>query len=94
MSFVIREAKPTDIADIHKYIHALAEYEKAPEVTRKRLYLETMEKVLGGTDIILLDDNAGGDQGVEERGVDAVVVGDEDPHGGDPRRSGRGRQRA
>jgi len=42
----------------------LSEYEKAPEVTRKRLYLETMEKVLGGTDIILLDDNAGGDQGV------------------------------
>lgn len=33
-------------------------------MTRKRLYLETMEKVLGGTDIILLDDNAGGDQGV------------------------------
>ena len=31
MSFVIREAKPTDIADIYKYIHALAEYEKAPE---------------------------------------------------------------
>src|SRR5437870_8484397 len=25
------------------------EYKKAPEVTRKRMYLETMERVLGGT---------------------------------------------
>ena len=32
-------------------------------MTRKRLYLETMEEVLGGVDIILLDD-AGGGQGV------------------------------
>lgn len=47
-----------------RFTAVLAEYEKAPEVTRKRLYLETMEKVLGGTDIILLDDNAGGNQGV------------------------------
>lgn len=47
-----------------RFTAVLSEYEKAPEVTRKRLYLETMEKVLGGTDIILLDDNAGGGQGV------------------------------
>lgn len=46
-----------------RFTAVLAEYEKAPEVTRKRLYLETMEKVLGGTDIILLDDSTGG-QGV------------------------------
>jgi len=38
--------------------------EKAPEVTRKRLYLETMESVLGGVDIILLDEGEGGGQGV------------------------------
>ena len=31
------------------------EYKKAPEVTRKRMYLETMERVLGGTDKIILD---------------------------------------
>ena len=47
-----------------RFSAVLNEYQKAPEVTRKRLYLETMEKVLGGTDIILLDDNAGGGQGV------------------------------
>lgn len=37
-----------------------AEYQKAPDVTRKRMYLETMEKVLGGVNKVLLDDKAGG----------------------------------
>ena len=41
----------------------LEEYLKAPEVTRKRLYLETMEEVLGRVDKIILDENGGG-QGV------------------------------
>ncbi len=31
------------------------EYAKAPEVTRKRMFLETMERVFGGTDKIILD---------------------------------------
>ncbi|MDO5641089.1 MAG: FtsH protease activity modulator HflK [Paracoccus sp. (in: a-proteobacteria)] len=39
-----------------------AEYAKAPEVTRKRMYLETMERVLGAVDKVLLDQGAG--QGV------------------------------
>jgi modulator of FtsH protease HflK len=38
------------------------EYKKAPEVTRTRMYLETMERVLGGTDRIILDSKDG--QGV------------------------------
>jgi modulator of FtsH protease HflK len=41
-----------------------AEYAKAPEVTRKRLYLETMEKVLGSVDKIIIDDAVGGDGGI------------------------------
>lgn len=36
------------------------EYKKAPEVTRKRLFLETMERVLNGTDKIILDQSGGG----------------------------------
>ncbi|MDQ7019894.1 MAG: FtsH protease activity modulator HflK [Robiginitomaculum sp.] len=35
------------------------EYKKAPVVTRQRMYLETMERVLRGTDKVLLDKNAG-----------------------------------
>ncbi|SIQ09484.1 protease FtsH subunit HflK [Paracoccus thiocyanatus] len=38
------------------------EYVKAPEVTRRRMYLETMEKVLGGVNKVILDGEAG--QGV------------------------------
>jgi membrane protease subunit HflK len=40
------------------------EYKKAPEVTRKRMYLETMERVLGGTDKIILDSNGQSTSGV------------------------------
>jgi len=39
------------------------EYAKAPDVTRQRLYLETMERVLGGIDKIILDDSVGGGSG-------------------------------
>ncbi|GLQ34598.1 HflK protein [Amylibacter marinus] len=39
------------------------EYAKAPEVTRKRLYLETIEKVYGDVNKVIIDENSGG-QGV------------------------------
>ncbi len=38
-----------------RYNQIYDQYKKAPEVTRQRLYLETMERVLGGTDKIILD---------------------------------------
>ncbi len=38
-----------------RFLSVLEEYAKAPEVTRKRLYLETLEEVLGGMDKIILD---------------------------------------
>jgi membrane protease subunit HflK len=45
-----------------RFLKVYDEYKKAPEVTRKRLYLETMERVLGGAEKIILDGKAG--QGV------------------------------
>jgi modulator of FtsH protease HflK len=39
-------------------------YSKAPDVIRQRIFLETMERVLGGTDKVLIDQNAQGAQGV------------------------------
>ncbi len=39
-------------------------YKKAPEVTRQRLYLETLEKVFGTTDKIILDSGGPGGSGV------------------------------
>lgn len=59
-SQVVNEAQ----GEASRFSAVLAEYEKAPEVTRKRLYLETMEEVLGGVDIIFLDEGADGGQGV------------------------------
>ena len=48
-----------------RFSAVLEEYTKAPDVTRKRLYLETMEQVLGRVDKIILDENQGaGGQGV------------------------------
>jgi len=38
------------------------EYRKAPNLTRQRMFIETMEKVFSGTDKIILDQNGG--QGV------------------------------
>jgi modulator of FtsH protease HflK len=45
-----------------RFLQVYKEYKKAPEVTRRRMYLETMERVLGGTDKIILDNRSG--QGV------------------------------
>ena len=48
-----------------RFLSVYAEYIKAPEVTRKRMYLETMEKVLGGMNKVILDGvNGEGGQGV------------------------------
>src|SRR5476651_142634 len=46
-----------------RFLKIYEQYHKAPEVTRERMYLETMERVLGGADKIILDSNPGA-QGV------------------------------
>ena len=40
------------------------QYKKAPDVTRQRIYLETMERVFGGTDKTIIDTGPQGAQGV------------------------------
>lgn len=56
------------IGEASRFEAVLQEYAAAPEVTRKRLYLETMEKVFGDVDKIILENsvsNGGsGGQGV------------------------------
>ena len=37
-----------------------AQYKKAPDVTRERIYLETMQQVLGGSDKVILDSKGAG----------------------------------
>ena len=43
-----------------RFVRVYDEYKKAPEVTRQRLYLETMERVLGGTEKFILDSGSAG----------------------------------
>jgi membrane protease subunit HflK len=45
--------------DAQRFLKILAEYRKAPAVTRERLYLETMEDVLGSGAKIVVDPEAG-----------------------------------
>ncbi|MEO5348257.1 MAG: FtsH protease activity modulator HflK [Magnetococcus sp. YQC-3] len=48
--------------DVHRFLSLLTEYNKAKDVTRTRLYLETMEKIL--PDVNKLVVQSGGSQGV------------------------------
>lgn len=46
-----------------RFLKVYDEYKKAPDVTRERIYLETMERVLGGAEKLVYDGGPGG-QGV------------------------------
>lgn len=41
--------------ETNRFSKLLAEYIKAPDITRKRLYIESMESVLAGTNTVLVD---------------------------------------
>ncbi|MCE6969459.1 FtsH protease activity modulator HflK [Cereibacter sphaeroides] len=49
-----------------RFVSVYDEYVKSPDVTRRRMYLETMEKVLGSMDKVILD-------GVQGEGGSGVV---------------------
>jgi membrane protease subunit HflK len=53
---VIAEAK----GEADRFVDVLKEYQKAPEVTRRRIFIETMQEVLSNSDKIILDEKAGG----------------------------------
>ena len=56
---VVNEA----LGEAARFTSVLTEYKKAEDVTRKRLYLETMEKVLGSVDKTILDNALVGGEG-------------------------------
>jgi membrane protease subunit HflK len=53
---VVNEA----LGEASRFLAILQEYEAAPEVTRRRLYLETLERVLADTDLVIIDGENGG----------------------------------
>ena len=58
------EAVNTAEGEAARFNSVYDEYVKAPEVTRRRMYLETMERVLGSVNKVILDGEGG--QGVAE----------------------------
>ncbi len=42
-----------------RFLQVYDEYKKVPDVTRQRMYLETMERLFGGTDKIIMDSGGG-----------------------------------
>lgn len=47
------------LGESRRFLSLLTEYEKAPDVTRERLYIEAMESVLTNTSKVLVDSNEG-----------------------------------
>jgi len=47
-----------------RFVQIYDQYKKAPDITRQRMYLETMERVLGGTDKTIIDTGPQGGPGV------------------------------
>ena len=45
--------------DSQRFASVLAEYRKAPQVTRERMYIDTMQQIYGGINKILVDSRAG-----------------------------------
>ena len=43
-----------------RFLKVYEEYTKAPDVTRRRMFLETMERVMAGTEKIIIDEKAQG----------------------------------
>lgn len=66
-----------------RFVALHEEYQKAKDVTRERLYLETMEEVLSRTNTILLDDSAG-KQVVPYLPLDQVLKGRKPPEPPNP----------
>ena len=57
---VVNEAE----GEASRFVSVLEEFQQAPDVTRERLYLETVEEVFGRSDLILLDEGGQGNGGV------------------------------
>ena len=59
-SRVVQEAE----GEAQRFSSILTEFEQAPDVTRKRLFLETMEGVMRGSNKVIMERGANGEQGV------------------------------
>lgn len=56
---VVNEA----VGEASRFVAVAQEFNRAPEVTQRRLYLETIERTLGGLDKMLIDETLAGGEG-------------------------------
>jgi membrane protease subunit HflK len=74
--------------DANRFRQILAEYQKAKDITKKRLYLETMDEILPGVDKFIIDENS--QKGLlpilplNGQGFRPVASAPEDKKGGNP----------
>jgi membrane protease subunit HflK len=61
------------LGESQRFLSLLAEYEKAPAVTRERLYLETMETVFSNTSKVMIDNKAGGGNSLMYLPIDKIL---------------------
>lgn len=59
--------------DAAKFALLLPEYRRAPDVTRERMYFETLEKIYGQSNKIILDVEGGGNQNVIYLPIDKMM---------------------
>ncbi|MEM7073390.1 MAG: HflK protein, partial [Pseudomonadota bacterium] len=50
--------------DAQRFLLVLNEYRNAKDITQRRIYLQTMEEIMGGLNKVLIDSGNGGQQGV------------------------------
>jgi modulator of FtsH protease HflK len=68
-----------------RFLQIYDQYRKAPDVTRQRIYLETMERVLGGTDKTIIDTGPRSGPGVVPYlSLNGVTPSSQAPTGGKP----------
>ena len=73
-----------------RFLKVYEEYKKAPDVTRERIYLETMERILGGTDKLVYDGGAAGQGVVPYLPLNELTTRRQGPQAGQPQQQGTG----
>jgi membrane protease subunit HflK len=59
--------------EAERFNRILTEYQKAPAITKKRLYIETMEDVLADSSKLLIDQNAAGGNSLLYLPIDKII---------------------
>ena len=80
---VVAEAE----GEAERFNRILTEYRKAPEITKKRLYIEAMEDVLADSSKVMIDQGAGNGNTLTYLPIDKIIEQNANKSGGSNRRS-------